>query len=132
MKAAASRLSLASVMGPRRPGAIPSRPSGSANVWPGRSRDARDVTVLAVARRYGPSWHRVMGLVLAEANCSPVTAGAVRAAVRRWLPNARHVVDRFHVARDLAKVLVSARRGPPRTPEASPTTRSCLATAFRS
>lgn len=90
-----------------------------------------DVTVLAVARRYGPSWHRVM-VVWCWPRARPVTAGAARAAVRRWLPNARHVVDRFHVARDLAKVLVSARRGPPRTPGASPTTRSCLATAFRS
>lgn len=30
------------------------------------TRDVRDMTVLAVARRYGLSWHRVMGLVLAE------------------------------------------------------------------
>ena len=30
------------------------------------TRDVKDMTVLAVARRYGLSWHRVMGLVLAE------------------------------------------------------------------
>jgi len=37
---------------PPRPGAV--------------TRDVRDMTVLAVARRYGLSWHRVMGLVAAE------------------------------------------------------------------
>lgn len=153
------------------------------------TRDVRDMTVLAVARRYGLSWHRVMALVLAEgrllarhrrrrpcrvllvdeksmrkgrgqfstvlvdgdrgrvvavlagrsadvlggflARQSPgwrkgvsvvVTdmAECYRAAVRKWLPNARHVVDRFHVVRNFAKVVVSARRDAQRTPRGRP------------
>lgn len=153
------------------------------------TRDVRDMTVLAVARRYGLSWHRVMALVLAEgrhlarhrrrrpcrvllvdeksmrkgqgqfstilvdgdrgrvvavlegrsadvlggflAKQSPswrkgvsvvVTdmAECYRSAVRKWLPNARHVVDRFHVVRNFAKVLVSARRDAQRTPRGRP------------
>jgi transposase len=153
------------------------------------TRDVRDMTVLAVARRYGLSWHRVMGLVLAEGRLlarhrrrrpcrvllvdeksmckgqgqfstilvdgdrgrviavldgrsaevlggflaaqSPrwrkgvsvvVTdmAECYRTAVRRWLPGARHVADRFHVVRNFAKVLVSARRDAQRTPRGRP------------
>lgn len=153
------------------------------------TRDVRDMTVLAVARRYGLSWHRVMALVLAEGHhlarhrrrgpCrvllvdeksmrkgrgqfstilvdgdrgrviavldgrsadvlggflskqSPrwrkgvsvvVTdmAECYRTAVRHWLPNARHVADRFHVVRNFAKVLVSARRDAQRTPRGRP------------
>lgn len=153
------------------------------------TRDVRDMTVLAVARRYGLSWHRVMALVAAEgrlvarhrrrrpcrvllvdeksmrkgqgqystilvdgdrgrvvavlsgrsadvlggflAKQSPAwrkgvsvvvtdMAECYRTAVRRWLPNARHVADRFHVVRNFAKVLVSARRDAQRTPRGRP------------
>ncbi len=153
------------------------------------TRDVRDMTVAAVARRYGLSWPRVMALVLAEGHhlarhrrrrpCrvllvdeksmrkgrgqfstilvdgdrgrviavlkgrstdvlggflaaqSPswrkgvtvvVTdmAECYRSAVRRHLPSARHVVDRFHVVRNFAKVLVSARRDAQRTPRGQP------------
>jgi transposase len=152
-------------------------------------RDVRDMTVLAVARRYGLSWHRVMALVLSEgqllarhrrrrpcrvllvdekstrkgqgqystilvdgdrgwvvavlkgrsadvlggflARQSPswrkgvsvvVTdmAECYRSAVRKHLPNARHVADRSHVVRNFAKVLVSARRDAQRTPRGRP------------
>jgi transposase len=152
-------------------------------------RDVRDMTVLAVARRYGLSWHRVMALVLAEgellarhrrrrpcrvllvdeksmrkgqgqfstilvdgdrgrvvavlkgrsadvlggflARQSPAwrkgvsvvvtdMAECYRTAVRKWLPDARHVVDRFHVVRNFAKVLVSARRDAQRTSRGRP------------
>lgn len=153
------------------------------------TRDVRDMTVAAVARRYGLSWHRVMGLVVAEGRLiarhrrrrpcrvllvdeksmrkgrgqfstilvdgdrgrvvavlegrsadvlggflskqSPAwrkgvsvvvtdMAECYRKAVRTWLPNARHVADRFHVVRNFAKVLVSARRDAQRTPRGRP------------
>ena len=151
--------------------------------------DARDMTIAAVARRHRLSWHRVMRLVLAEAELlararrrrpcrvllvdeksmrkgrgqfstiltdgdrgrviavlkgrsadvlggflaaqSPgwrkgvavvVTdmAECYRSAVRQWLPDARHVADRFHVIRGFAKVLVSARRDAQRSPLGRP------------
>ncbi len=151
--------------------------------------DARDMTIAAVARRHRLSWHRVMRLVLAEAELlararrrrpcrvllvdeksmrkgrgqfstiltdgdrgrviavlkgrsadvlggflaaqSPswrkgvavvVTdmAECYRIAVRRHLPHARHVADRFHVIRGFAKVLVSARRDAQRSPLGRP------------
>ncbi len=152
------------------------------------TRDVRDMTVLAVARRYGLSWHRVMALVAAEgqllaghrrrrrrvllvdeksmrkgqgqystilvdgdrgrvvavlagrsadvlggflAKQSPAwrkgvavvvtdMAECYRTAVRKWLPDARHVVDRSHVVRNFARVLVSARRDAQRTPRGRP------------
>jgi transposase len=153
------------------------------------TRDVRDATVAAVARRYRLSWHRVMGLVLAEGRLlarhrrrrpcrvllvdeksmrkgrgqfstilvdgdrgrviavlegrsadvlggflstqSPAwrkgvsvvvtdMAECYRTAVRTSLPNARHVADRFHVVRNFAKVLVSARRDAQRTPRGRP------------
>ena len=156
--------------------------------------DARDMTIAAVARRHRLSWHRVMRLVLAEAELlararrrrpcrvllvdeksmrkgrgqfstiltdgdrgrviavlkgrsadvlggflaaqSPgwrkgvavvVTdmAECYRSAVRQWLPDARHVADRFHVIRGFAKVLVSARRTPSAARWADPMTPSC-------
>ena len=151
--------------------------------------DARDMTVAAVARRHGLSWHRVMKLVLAEgellararrrrpcrvllvdeksmrkgrgqfstiltdgdrgrviavlkgrsadvlggflaaqspswrAGVSVVVtdmAECYRVAVRKHLPHARHVADRFHVIRGFAKVLVSARRDAQRSPLGEP------------
>lgn len=153
------------------------------------TRDVAQMTVAAVARRYGLSWHRVMALVLAEgallarhrrrrpcrvllvdeksmrkgrgqfstilvdgdrgrviavlagrsadvlgaflARQSPAwrkgvsvvvtdMAECYRTAVRKWLPEARHVVDRFHVVRNFAKVVVSARRDAQRTPPGQP------------
>ena len=156
--------------------------------------DARDMTILAVARRHRLSWHAVMGLVLAHgallararrrrpcrvllvdeksmrkghgqystilvdgdrgrviavlkgrsadvlggflAAQSPswrkgvavvVTdmAECYRTAIRAHLPHARHVADRFHVVRNFAKVLVSARRDAQRSPRASRMTRRC-------
>lgn len=153
------------------------------------TRDVAHMTVAAVARRYGLSWHRVMALVLAEgallarhrrrrpcrvllvdeksmrkgrgqfstilvdgdrgrviavlagrsaevlgaflARQSPAwrkgvavvvtdMAECYRTAVRKWLPEARHVVDRFHVVRNFAKVVVSARRDAQRTPPGQP------------
>ena len=153
------------------------------------TRDVAQMTVSAVARRYGLSWHRVMDLVLAEgallarhrrrppcrvllvdeksmrkgrgqfstilvdgdrgrviavlagrsadvlgaflARQSPAwrkgvsvvvtdMAECYRTAVRKWLPEARHVVDRFHVVRNFAKVVVSARRDAQRTPPGQP------------
>ena len=151
--------------------------------------DARDMTVAAVARRHGLSWHRVMRLVLAEgellararrrrpcrvllvdeksmrkgrgqfstiltdgdrgrviavlkgrsadvlggflaaqspswrAGVSVVVtdmAECYRVAVRKHLPHARHVADRFHVVRGFAKVLVTARRDAQRSPLGEP------------
>ncbi len=151
--------------------------------------DAKDMTVSAVARRHGLSWHRVMRLVLAEGELlararrrrpcrvllvdeksmrkgrgqfstiltdgdrgaviavlkgrsadvlggflaaqSPSWRGGVsvvvtdmaecyRVAVRKHLPHARHVADRFHVVRGFAKVLVSARRDAQRSPLGQP------------
>lgn len=152
-------------------------------------RDAKDMTVLATARRHQLSWHRVMALVLdharllgrhrrrrpcrvllvdeksmrkgrgqfstilvdgdrgrviavVEGRSADVLGGFLarqspawrkgvavvvtdmaecyRTALRQWLPNARHVADRFHVVRNFAKVLVSARRDAQRTPRGRP------------
>ncbi|MCA1709386.1 MAG: ISL3 family transposase, partial [Actinobacteria bacterium] len=152
-------------------------------------RDAQDMTILAVARRHGLSWHAVMRLVAAHgallararrrrpcrvllvdeksmrkgqgqystilvdgdrgrviavlkgrsadvlggflSKQSPAwrrgvavvvtdMAECYRSAIRTQLPHARHVADRFHVVRNFAKVLVSARRDAQRSPRGRP------------
>lgn len=64
--------------------------------------------------RQSPSWRAGVAVVVTD------MAECYRKAVRAHLPNARHVADRFHVVRNFAKVLVSARRDAQRTPRGRP------------
>ncbi len=57
-----------------------------------------------------PSWRAGVSVVVTD------MAECYRTAVRKHLPHARHVADRFHVVRGFAKVLVSARRDAQRSP----------------
>ncbi|MGH9153348.1 MAG: transposase, partial [Acidimicrobiales bacterium] len=57
-----------------------------------------------------PAWRKGVSVVVTD------MAECYRSAVRTWLPGARHVADRFHVVRNFAKVVVSARRDAQRTP----------------
>lgn len=56
-----------------------------------------------------PAWRRGVKVVVTD------MAECYRKAVRTHLPHARHVADRFHVVRNFAKALVSARRDAQRT-----------------
>ncbi len=64
--------------------------------------------------RQSPAWRKGVSVVVTD------MAECYRTAVRKWLPDARHVVDRFHVVRNFAKVVVSARRDAQRTPPGQP------------
>ena len=61
-----------------------------------------------------PSWRAGVAVVVTD------MAECYRVAVRKHLPHARHVADRFHVIRGFAKVLVSARRDAQRSPLGEP------------
>lgn len=76
----------------------------------GRSADVLG----AFLARQSPAWRKGVSVVVTD------MAECYRSAVRRWLPEARHVVDRFHVVRNFAKVVVSARRDAQRTPPGQP------------
>jgi len=52
----------------------------------------------------GPAWCRGVKVVVSDGS------EAYRSAIRRWLPDARHVLDRFHVARWFAQGLIDVRR----------------------
>lgn len=61
-----------------------------------------------------PSWRQGVSVVVTD------MAECYRIAIRTQLPNACHVVDRFHTVRNFAKVLVTARRNAQRTPAGEP------------
>ncbi len=86
--------------------------------------DGETGTVLAVVRHrdshalgrfldaQGPRWRRHVQVVVSDGS------KAYQAAIRRWLPHSRHVLDRFHVARWFTRGVVEVRRriqriGPP-------------------
>ncbi len=52
----------------------------------------------------GPAWCRGVKVVVSDGS------EAYRAAIGRWLPDTRHVLDRFHVARWFAQGLIDVRR----------------------
>ena len=72
------------------------------------------MTHRATARRYGVSWYTVnklvllwAGLLMTRRRCrrckvllvdeTSIGSSAYKAAIDRYLPHARHVLDRFHV-----------------------------------
>ncbi len=75
-----------------------------------RHRDAKALGRFLDAQ--GPVWRRHVQVVVSDGS------KAYRAAIGRWLPDARHVLDRFHVARWFTRGVVEVRRriqriGPP-------------------
>jgi len=54
--------------------------------------------------RQGPKWRARVSVVVSDGS------GAYRTAISRWLPQADHVLDRFHVARWFTSCLVEVRR----------------------
>jgi transposase len=52
----------------------------------------------------GPKWRRQVKVVVSDGS------KAYQAAIRRWLPDARHVLDRFHVARWFTRGVIEVRR----------------------
>ena len=78
--------------------------------------DGETGTVLAVVRHrdanalgkfldaQGPAWRRHVQVVVTDGS------KAYQAAIRRWLPDATHVLDRFHVSRWFSQCLVEVRR----------------------
>ncbi|MGH9165713.1 MAG: ISL3 family transposase [Acidimicrobiales bacterium] len=60
--------------------------------------------------KQSPAWRKGVSVVVTD------MAECYRTAIRLHLPHARHVADRFHVVRNVAKVLVTARRDAQRTP----------------
>lgn len=64
--------------------------------------------------RQSPRWRSGVKVVVTD------MAECYRKAVRKHLPHARHVADRFHVVRNFSKALVSARRDAQRTSRGKP------------
>ncbi len=64
--------------------------------------------------RQSPRWRSGVKVVVTD------MAECYRKAVRKHLPHARHVADRFHVVRNFSKALVSARRDAHRTSRGKP------------
>jgi len=54
--------------------------------------------------RQGPKWRARVSVVVSDGS------GAYRSAIDRWLPDADHVLDRFHVARWFTSCLIEVRR----------------------
>jgi transposase len=79
-------------------------------VLKGRSADTLGTFLAAQS----PCWRAGVSVVVTD------MAECYRVAVRKHLPHARHVADRFHVVRGFAKVLVSARRDAQRSPLGQP------------
>ncbi len=61
-----------------------------------------------------PRWRAGVKVVVTD------MAECYRKAVRKHLPHARHVADRFHMVRNFSKALVSARRDAQRTARGRP------------
>lgn len=74
--------------------------------------------------KQSPAWRKGVAVVVTD------MAECYRTAIRTHLPNARHVADRFHVVRNFAKVLVTARRDAQRTPPGQPHDRSLFRSRF--
>ena len=62
----------------------------------------------------GASWRRGVEIVITD------MAVCFKAPIARWLPGAVHVVDRFHVVRNLLHPLGDIRRAAQRTPHGQP------------
>lgn len=60
------------------------------------------------------SWRRHVKIALTD------MASCYRVPIRELLPNATHVVDRFHVVRNMLRPLAEARRAAQRTPKDEP------------
>jgi transposase len=67
-----------------------------------RYRDAKALGKFLDAQ--GPAWRRHVQVVVSDGS------KAYKAAIQRWLPDARHVLDRFHVSRWFSGCLVEVRR----------------------
>ena len=74
-------------------------------VLPGRSQAA----LARFLAGQSPAWRRGVRIAVTD------MAGSYRAAIRAWLPDATHVVDRFHLVRNLLRPLADARRAAQRT-----------------
>lgn len=79
-------------------------------VLPGRS----EKVLSRFLARQSRSWRNGVGVVVTD------MASCYRGAIARHLPKAAHVVDRFHVVRNVMAVLVEARRAAQRSERGQP------------